>query len=376
MKILHIIPSLQTGGAERLALDICIELDRRIDIEVKLFMLHDINDFEEFSFIKYIPGSIALSLRSKNVFAVSGLEKEIQEFAPNVIHTHLFEAEIVSRSIPYPQAKWFTHFHDNMPQFLTFSIKTLFNKRLLTNFYEKTFLFKRYKENKGTTFISISKDTEKYLRKNVCKGFPTFLLYNAINLETFSNEKILEERKDLKLINIGSFQAKKNQQFLVDIVKELKEKGVEVKLDLFGEGEHFEKVKAKAKANNLSKNIFFHGNVKNVEDYIKQSDIYVHSAYYEPFGLVLIEAMAGGLPVITLDGKGNRDLIIQGKNGYMISEQNTKLFTQRILEIWYNRKLYSEMSTYARQFSKQYDIREYVETLISLYSDKTLLTNF
>ena len=47
MKILHIIPSLMAGGAERLVIDICNELDKRNDLEVKLLVLSDRIDFDK-----------------------------------------------------------------------------------------------------------------------------------------------------------------------------------------------------------------------------------------------------------------------------------------------------------------------------------------
>ena len=121
---------------------------------------------------------------------------------------------------------------------------------------------------------------------------------------------------------------------------------------------------------NLQDNVLQHGNVNNVEEYLWQSDIYVHSAYYEPLGLVLLEAMAAGLPVVTLDGRGNRDLIVQGKNGYMVYEQNAEQFADRILEIWNDQQKYMEMSAFAQEFARQYDIKEYVDKLMDIYNIK------
>ena len=51
-----------------------------------------------------------------------------------------------------------------------------------------------------------------------------------------------------------------------------------------------------------------------MEEYLENSNLYVHTAFSEAFGLVLIEAMTAGLPVIALDAKGNRDIIENGKN--------------------------------------------------------------
>ncbi|MDB4091086.1 glycosyltransferase family 4 protein, partial [Crocinitomicaceae bacterium] len=100
-----------------------------------------------------------------------------------------------------------------------------------------------------------------------------------------------------------------------------------------------------------------------------------HSATYEPLGLVLLEAMAAGLPIITLDGKGNRDLMEQGKNGYMIHQQDPKEFAQKIISLVENKGKYAEISNYCKEYVKQYDIKEYVNKLLALYKDSISSTN-
>ena len=80
-------------------------------------------------------------------------------------------------------------------------------------------------------------------------------------------------------------------------------------------------------------------------------------------GLVLLEAMAAGLPVVTLDGGGNRDLVIDGKNGYLIEKQDPKEFADRILEIYQNK----EMSHFNAEYAKQFDIVAYCEKLVEIY---------
>ena len=99
MKIIHIIPNLQTGGAERIALDICIELNKRKEHQVLLIILQNNNHFENYDFIKFVNTSVQLSTPPKNTLEVSSLQKEIELFKPNIIHSHLFKAEIISRSI-------------------------------------------------------------------------------------------------------------------------------------------------------------------------------------------------------------------------------------------------------------------------------------
>ena len=351
-------------------LDICSELSERPDINVKLVCFSNQNEYPEYlDCVKpvVIKPSIKLSLFHKNEYQVEELQKFVNDFKPNIIHSHLFEAEIVSRSIYYPNAKWFSHCHDNMRQFLDPGIWTFTSKKAFTNYYEKRYLFSRYKKNKGTRFIAISKDTKNFFEKTA-KPYPVTLLSNAIDFLKFANPAFKKTRTNvLRMVNIGSFVEKKNQVFLLEVGAALKKRSMPFELNLIGDGVKRSELEIRTKNLGLEKEVVFHGIVDRVEEFLWQSDLYVHSATYEPLGLVLLEAMAAGLPVITLDGKGNRDLIVQGKNGYMLFEPDGGKFADKILEIWGNESLYIEMSFFAKEFAEGYDIKEYVDRLLEIY---------
>ncbi|MBR3568994.1 MAG: glycosyltransferase family 4 protein [Salinivirgaceae bacterium] len=369
MRILHIIPRLRKGGAERLCLDICNQLQKRDDVQVRLITFSDENHYPfltENLDVQIIPASVQLSIFHKNVLNIDALQKAIEDFAPDVIHTHLFEAEIVSHSCSYPQAKWFSHCHDNMRQFRNFGIKTLFNKQLLTNFFEKCYLSSRYKANGGNTFIAISHNTEQYFHKTA-RHYDVQLLPNAIDYEKFHRVNDQQSSTKLRLVNVGSLNTNKNQIFLIDVARILADKGFDFDLKLVGGGQDYSMLQQRVETLGLQKNVSLCGNVDNVEDYLHESDVYVHSSLSEALGLTIIEAMAAGLPVVTLDGRGNRDLIVQGKNGCMVYEQDAEQFADRILEIWNDKQKYQEMSVFAQEFARQYDIKPYVDRLLELY---------
>lgn len=370
MKILHIIPSLRKGGAERLALDMCKGLAEVSGIVVKMICFSDCNDYKDLSVlqqVEVIPSVISLSLYKKNKFRIQELQREIEQFAPDIIHTHLFEAEIISRCVHYPRAKRFSHCHDNMVQFENFSWKTLFSKRKLLNFYEKNYLFRLYKKNGGTHFIAISNDAKKYFEKTAPQ-YPTSLLYNAIDYHRFYKERDYGKYPSkIRLVNTGSFVGKKNQKFLIEVSKILADQNIDFELHFLGDGENRAMLEEKTTAYNLSGHVFFHGNVNNVEEWLWSSDIYVHSATYEPFGLVLLEAMAAGLPVVTLDGRGNRDVVEQGRNGYLLLEQNPVVFAAIITKLWKDKEKYCEISRYAQSYAQNFDIKQYVTRLLEIY---------
>lgn len=368
-KILHILPRIRKGGAERLCLDICNQLQKSEGVQVRLITFSAENEYPLLTKNldwHVIPASVQLSVFHKNRYHVDALQKAIEDFAPDVIHTHLFEAEIVSRSCYYPQARWFSHCHDNMKQFRNFGLKTLCNKELLTNQYEKHYMMQRYRCNGGNTFIAISKNTEEYFKASV-QELQVVLMHNAIDYTKFNAQVANCTSGVLRLVNVGSYTPNKNQAFLVDVVRVLQSRNVNVELHLLGDGEKFKEVQTYIANYELEHSVFQHGAVDEVETYLWKSSIYVHAAYSEAFGLTLLEAMATGLPVVTLDGKGNRDLIKDGKNGYMLYEQNTEVFADRILEIWNDKQKYQQMSKFAQEYAKQYDIKPYVDRLLELY---------
>lgn len=380
MKVVYIIPQLGCGGAETLLSTISIEMvAKRHEVNIICLKPHH-SSFERFPnrdfFLKSVK-TIILSSSGDYKFsfhdnkAKISLQQLINDIQPDIIHSHLYEAEIASRSIIYPKANWYSHCHDNIHQFENFNLKTIFSKKLLLNFLEKKYLFWRYKKNGGNHFIAISKDTEGYFKKKVFP-FPITLLPNAISLERFQLATLKEPpTKTLRLINIGSMVDKKNQLFLIEVSNILKNKKVDFELILLGDGKNKFKIENKIKEYSLSKNITIQGNVNNVEDYLFKSDIYVHSATYEPFGLVFLEAMAAGLPSVCLDGRGNRDIIKQGFNGFIISNSNPQIFAEKIIELAQNKELYKEVSNNSLEFVKEYDIRLYVKKLIQLYKEQS-----
>ncbi len=373
LKILQIIPNLKKGGAERLVLDICRELSERAGVEVKLVCLSQENEYPfltnnvDYTVIpsKYIP-----SITGKPIVDIQNLQEFIDNFQPHIIHSHLWEAEIISRQVNYTTAKWFSHFHDNMVQLSKFSFPI--TKQKVTNYYERTLLLNRYKRV-NNNFICIAKHSFNYAKANLPQSLLSnvHLLHNAINTRKFSKKSSIEHSDEiLKLINVGSMVDKKNQLFLIEVVKELKQKGVKVHLSLLGDGVNIQLLSNKIVDYKLENEVTLHGNVNNPEEYYWASNIYVHSAKYEPLGLVLLEAMAAQLPVVTLNGYGNRDIVEQGKNGYMIFEENGELFAETIIELWNNKELYKKMSNYAVEYAQQYDIKEYCCKLIELYKTK------
>ena len=172
----------------------------------------------------------------------------------------------------------------------------------------------------------------------------------------------------IKLVTIGSLVEKKGHNFLIDVIIELKKiTNLSIEFKIIGDGILKRKLQEKIDKFNLNENIKIIGKVDHPEEYLRSANLYIHGASYEPFGLVLIEAMSTGLPVYSTDGFGNRDLIINDYNGHLFTDRNALKFASAIDKLFSNQQKYNILSSNAVKFSKEYDIKPYVDKLIKLY---------
>lgn len=373
MKVIHLIPEFRKGGAERLCIDICYELKKR-KIDYLLITFNDFNLYEELTKnidYKIVNIDFKLSVFKKNKIDLKNLNKAVEDFSPDIIHSHLFVGEIISQSIDY-KALRICHVHDDIKQLNKLKFSSFISKTKVTNYYERLYYLKQKKSN-NTIYMCISKDSKKIIENKIpnsnCVFFP-----NAININNFKpiNRKI---KNTINLISIGSFYEKKGHSLLLKTLFELNElSNLKFELHLIGDGALKDKLIDETKKLKLTKKVVFHGIVANPEKYLQKSYLYVHAASYEPFGLVLIEAMSTGLPVISTDGKGNRD-IINKNNGILLNHRNPKKYAIEILNLIKNTNTYENKVIGALETAKKYDITRYVDKLLEFYKAEIKLIN-
>ncbi len=371
LRILFLITDLGKGGAERFLVDHCSQLLTYPDIEFKIGVLYDNNQYEEdtinFDIVHLNYQTFSFFKKNENL----AYKKLLEEFKPDVIHSNRYLAEFLSSFYVNKRIAYVCHGHDNMVEFANFRLSCLWNKMQLLNFLEKIYLlwFKYRKVN--TYFIANSKHTNEYYL-NVLHHFNRKYLLRldiGFNFTKFyqNQPKQISADGKLRILNVGSFQQKKNQNFILDIAKELQKNIPNFEIHLIGDGQLFEVVKARVIKENLEQHIFLHGVQNNVLDWYRTSDIYLHTAYYEPFGLVFLEAMAAGLPVVCLNGKGNKEIIDHGENGFIFEHPDPRLFADALSSLFHDTNLYTKMSECGKKFSQQYRLELKSEVFVSLY---------
>lgn len=372
LKVLHIIPSLAKGGAERLALDICKELSRRPSVEVKLIYLHPVNEYQELSKglqIECVPTSVNLAVLGKSTANVEKLNTAIDHFNPDVIHTHLFEAELVSRWNIKSAVAYFSHAHWNTIELKKPKITSLFSKQGIINWFVYRTMVTKYTSCQNR-FITISEHATNYYKENL----PEFIdrihyLPNGIDINSFAvlKDRTINRNKPVKIISVGSLNENKNQLFQIEIAEILRNKGFNFYLNIVGQGKMYDALKKRIEELDLTEQVSLCGISNHINTLYQEADLFLHTSKQESFGLVIVEAMAAGLPVVCFNGGGNKELIDNGKNGYIIQEFNPQMFAEKIIELSQSPEFYSRVSKNAITSVKKYDIAPYVDELLKLY---------
>ncbi|MCZ4407258.1 glycosyltransferase [Cryomorphaceae bacterium 1068] len=375
LRILQVIKSMSKGGAERYAADLTKALTEA-GHETKLVSFSEENEYVnltseiDFCICKSV---VQPSISGKSIVQIDEYRTLVKKFNPDVIHSHLFKSEMISREYIHPNTVYISTCQNNMEELDTFSISDAFSKRKFTNLYEKNWMLKRYKAC-NNHFIAISRHTEAYYKKVL----PSYLnnrirmIHHAIDFRKFNvyQHDRSQDLDEIKLIYVARFAPYKNHRFLIHILEALQNRtNKSVKLEFVGSGVEEDNVRHLAEEKGLSDSVIFSGLVSDVEMRLKEANFYIHPATYEPFGLVIIEAMATGLPVIALNGKGNRDIIEHGVNGYMFDEENAKLFANQIIELSESSALYKTISQNAINYAAGFDMVIHVQRVLDYYHE-------
>jgi glycosyltransferase EpsD len=172
---------------------------------------------------------------------------------------------------------------------------------------------------------------------------------------------------DFILFFAGELNFNKHQDLLIKSIKEIKNEIPQIKLLLAGEGplkNYYEKLSIKL---GVKANIEFLGHRKDIENLLCISDIVVSSSRREGLPVNILEAMATGLPLVVTDCRGNRDLVINNVNGFVIKLDNVKDFANAIRILYELPDLRKKFGNESIKKVKKYSLNKVKIEYINIY---------
>lgn len=361
MRIIHVITSLRTGGAEKLMVDLLPRLrDKGNDVELVVFDGIKTPFYEQLEAdgIKVIPLREGKSVYNPlNIIALRKLMKNC-----DIIHTH-----------------------NTSPQlFAAIANVTLFGKRplLVTTEHNTTnrrrsipFMkpIDKWMYSKYARIICISKQAyvnlREYLNELIVENVLT--IYNGVDTSRFmrNNCQVSSSEGRVLVTMVAAFRKQKDQKTLIRAISLLPDR---FSLQLIGTGDVslISSCKALAEEMGISARVHFMGMRTDVPELLSSSDIVVLSSHYEGLSLSSIEGMASGRPFIASDVDGLHE-IVDGY-GLLFEHENHKQLAELIMEVADNHQLAQKIADRCKSRAMQYDIQFMVDNYHAVYKELVL----
>lgn len=240
-------------------------------------------------------------------------------------------------------------------------------------------IFLKRKKYNQVMALTKSEPAAEFLRT---KGFQNVSAVGVgVDKERFkieSDEKIrcLVERnnKKVRLLYVGKIEERRNVYFLIDVFETVHKKYENVELVIVGTGEHeYTEQFLKRVQPLIDKNLIIYipkASQKELSIIYKNTDLFIFTSNYEIFGMVLLEAMYFGLPVISSFNGGASVLIDDGENGYILTEFDEELWGEKIEYLVKNKEIREKMGEYAHSRIEENFLWEHlVDRFIEKYEE-------
>ena len=169
-------------------------------------------------------------------------------------------------------------------------------------------------------------------------------------------------------IIVGRFNSAKGYNYLIDAWREVHKSHPDWIINIFGSGEYEEMVRKQINDNGLQDVIIMNNPTDHImEEYLKSS-IYVMSSVFEGFAMVLLEAMACGLPCVSFDCPyGPRNVITDGEDGFLVDYLNSEALAKSICKLIEDEKLRKQMGQNGRKNVLSYSRETIMPQWVSLF---------
>lgn len=173
-------------------------------------------------------------------------------------------------------------------------------------------------------------------------------------------------------IIVGRYNSAKGYNYLIDAWRDVYKKYPDWIINIFGSGEYEDKVRKQINDYGLQDVIIMNNPTDHImEEYLKSS-IYVMSSVFEGFAMVLLEAMACGLPCVSFDCPyGPRNVITDGEDGFLVDYLNSKALADSICKLIENEALRKQMGKNGRNNVLRYSRENIMPQWISLFESIT-----
>jgi glycosyltransferase involved in cell wall biosynthesis len=307
MKIAYIITSMGVGGAEIITIDIANRmLDKGNGVLILYLTGQNLNQHRINKGITIV----GLNMQKNPFSLIKSLfraKKILKRFNPDIVHSNMYHANIFSRIL-----RIFYRFKHLICSEHNCKIGVGIRQRICLLVYQITRTLSDFDTNVSQEAVAL------FLKYKSFNKSKSSCMYNGVDLKNFyPNNKARKEIREIYniadnefiFLNVGRLTLAKDQKNLIEAFSLVSKEQKNIRLIIVGKGELEQELKNFVVQKNVSNLVIFAGNIKNVQDYYNASDVFILSSAWEGFAIVIAEAMACALPIITTDAGGTREVL-------------------------------------------------------------------
>lgn len=173
---------------------------------------------------------------------------------------------------------------------------------------------------------------------------------------------------DILILTVAELIPRKNYFQMIDAIKNLRNNDMNLYYLIVGTGELENRLRDYVYRNSLDKKIKFLGYRKDIPDLLNVCDIFALTSLHEGLPRAIMEAMAAGKPIIATNVRGNRDLVVDGVNGYLVPVNDVEATAEAITKLAENTTLRTKMGEEGRKIIQDYAIEKVLKEMDEIYS--------
>lgn len=356
MKILHITPDIYEGGVATLVYEMSrYQVSRNHSVTIFCTVTSKNQKSRESYFTDI--GVEVVYCHYKNpydpriIFAVRRLLKDY-----DLIHVHLFPNQFFVRIANL--------FASKTKRFLITTEHNTWNNRRKHAILR---FFDRWLYNGYDKIVCISNPTEFNLRKWLGGKYRTSekirTITNGVNLKKYSLFDDIH-KEDKIIIMVSRLENPKDP---LTLVKAISKCDSDVKVIFVGSGPMEKDIRVEAKKLEIEHRVHLLGNRTDVPELLAKASIGVLSTNWDGFGLVAVEYMAAGLPVLASNVDGLRDVVGDNESLFPVGDENT--LSAKIISLLQDKSFYIEKSRYFKNRSLLFSIEKMNKEYLDLYQN-------
>ncbi|PLX22004.1 MAG: glycosyltransferase family 1 protein [Salinivirgaceae bacterium] len=232
-------------------------------------------------------------------------------------------------------------------------------------------------KNIVTRVIANSEETKQTIVANnqsLIDSNKISVIYNGIDIENFDSQEVdkIENKGDeIVLGNLGRMVHQKNQIFLIEVLKQLHEKGVNAKLRIGGDGDLKNEIISAVEKYDLKESVELPGFISDVKSFMSNIDIFLLSSHWEGFGYVLVEAQMCEKPVVAFNISSNPEVVKDQSTGVLVPPIDKDAFVDAIVSLIENPQKRQLMGRNGRSRAKSmFNIKQTTEKLVEFLHAK------